>query len=232
MAPKLFFTAALLLVSISTTMVSALPTELVKRDPVYVTNCPAPTEADFAGTWLETSFGHSADVVLKNTAQVYNQLVLPFVHNCFTMEGNVTSALNNFYFQYWLAENTIWSVPDNSSNVFQQADLRDQVCSALEQVQRVVVEVTEAEELTAAGTCRDNPPAAPTTIQIVNYLCNFFPAYLPQDRPYFLPEYDSIVDPEVTYLAEGFGCRGQLVKRMQKREQRIVNSLKRRAARK
>ncbi|KAJ3156653.1 hypothetical protein HDU86_003877 [Geranomyces michiganensis] len=223
--PVLLFTA--LLASVAP-FVSALPTassSIAKRDapgdvPTYVQLCPPPTEADFNNTWLDTEFGQNADVVLKNAAQAYNVLVLPIVHNCAKLDKNSSSALTQFYFDYYNAATTIFSIPDDPTSIQEQSNVRDLVCVALEQVQSVIVELTEAAH-TPNGTCHDSPPSPHVPTQIVNLNCNLYPGYQPQDRPFFYTEFDSLEDPDITYLAVGFGCRGDLVARMEKRDGRL-----------
>ncbi|KAJ3024127.1 hypothetical protein HKX48_006483 [Thoreauomyces humboldtii] len=198
------------------------------HNSTLVTICAPPTEAELAGTWLSTSVGQSADVILKNTALVYNQLVLPEVHNCFHLDGNVSVALSTFYAIYSAAEIAIHATAANDTDIFAKAALRDTVCTAIETVQALVVSLTEARWSDTTEICKDDPPAPEATTQIVNYNCNLYPAYQPQDRPYFLPELDQIAHPKITYLAQGFGCRGNLVRRMEVRERDLVEGLARR----
>ncbi|KAJ3170765.1 hypothetical protein HDU88_008668 [Geranomyces variabilis] len=210
-------------------LISALPmsssSAVAARDvpgdvPTYVQVCPPPTDADFNGTWLDLEFGQNADIILKNTAQAYNKLVLPVVHNCGHLEKNSSSALTEFYSDYFFAATTIYSAPNDPTSIQEQSNLRDLVCTALEKVQGVIVEITEAQH-TPLGVCRDSPPTPHVPTQIVNVNCNLYPAYQPKDRPFIYTEFDSIEDPDVTYLAVGFGCRGDLVARMERRAVRV-----------
>ncbi|KAJ3020860.1 hypothetical protein HKX48_000090 [Thoreauomyces humboldtii] len=215
----LFFAAATLAAAPFVTA-RPRPSDIIIRDQqTLVTVCDPPTSDELAGTWLNTTFGQSADAVLLNTASVYNRQVLQNVHNCLSLDGNVSVALTEFYIAYWSAELVLHDTPADSTDVFARSNLLDTVCDAIESVQTLLVTVTEAQF--SDGVCLDATPAPAADTQIVNFNCDY-PGYQPADRPYLTPELDTSDDPKVTYLAVGYGCRGNLVKRMARRDQRMM----------
>ncbi|KAJ3013550.1 hypothetical protein HKX48_005709 [Thoreauomyces humboldtii] len=167
--------------------VSSVPIHTAAPEPptivIAANTCPPPAATEVAGTWLATDFGQSADDILGNSAQAYNQLVLPWVAGCSSLDdatddarefahGHIFSLsmmlvadlspvafyhpVTNFYALYSSAEDTLHSANDTSAPR-QRALVSDAVCQALEAVEALVTEVTVAKF--GNGVC-----LSPTTI--------------------------------------------------------------------
>ncbi|KAI8906112.1 hypothetical protein DFJ77DRAFT_203454 [Powellomyces hirtus] len=210
------------------------PASLLMRDEqILVNGCAPPSDVEFVDTWMETNIGREADTVLRNAAQVYNQWVLPVVHDCVGLSGDAAVALSEFYEDYYHAAHAVVAKPTNMASPFEQNALRNQVCLALESVQSAVVKITKPHQSNQSDSvCQDEPPVSTTPTQVANRKCNLFAEYQAQNRPYLLPATDAFAGhPLLAHLADGLGCRKQVVGRMKDTEAGLLETLERREKR-
>ncbi|TPX58559.1 hypothetical protein SpCBS45565_g07971 [Spizellomyces sp. 'palustris'] len=170
-----------------------------------------------AGSWLDTIFGQGLDRILMNAASVYNSRIFPVLQKCDVIKSDVDKDLQSFYFLYHLAQ-TLIHEQALSGNLTAQGVLSDAICDVLEGVHSLMSLV----DFYGNSSCTSNLVSVAEngmSVGIWPCLQDSYPGD-GSNKPFLFPQADiEPKKPDVIAIAQGFGCRGNVVKRMMKRSE-------------
>ncbi|KND03905.1 uncharacterized protein SPPG_01357 [Spizellomyces punctatus DAOM BR117] len=203
----------------TTTTATTTTTEWTATTTTVATS-PTPTctpGEPAAGSWLDSIFGQGLDRILMNTASVYNSRIFPVLQKCDVIKSDVDEDLQRFYFLYHLAQNLIHE-PALTGNLTAQGILSDAICDVLEAVHSLMSLV----DFYGNSSCTSNLVSVAEngmSVGIWPCLQDSYPGD-GSNKPFLFPQADlETKKPDVIAIAQGFGCRGNVVKRMMKRSE-------------
>ncbi|KAI9105995.1 hypothetical protein DFS34DRAFT_41090 [Phlyctochytrium arcticum] len=189
------------------------------------TDAPVPTATCVPGlpapdSWLNTTFGKGVDRILQNSARVYNLDVLPAIRTCDVLSATTDAQLQRFYNLYRIAQDQVHATADDS--LIAESLLRDASCDVLESIHSLSVLLHYLDQ-TACTT--PTPQSTPDEgLNIAMWPCLEDAYYGPGSaKPFLFPQAELDTAPssgdEVIAIAEGFGCRGNVIASMLKRRE-------------